>query len=127
MGAVPGSACWTYSGAADVHRLQALVAFGNREYDTLALAERAVALALDRAEVDENIIAVFARDKAEALGGIEPFHGPDFLSRTDLFDTLAAGTQFHGEEAGQENTDEQACPQRGLVHCHQGGYALHDA
>src|SRR5258706_10752177 len=43
--------------------------------DLLALAERAHAGALDRGDMDEDVLAAAGRlDEAKALGGVEEFH-----------------------------------------------------
>ena len=41
----------------------------------VAVLERAVAVALNRREVDEDIVPAFTLDEAEALLRVEPFHG----------------------------------------------------
>jgi hypothetical protein len=59
----------------DVTGLQSLWAALDRELDALPFVQRAVTLALDRGEVDENIFAPFARNESIALRGIEPLDG----------------------------------------------------
>ena len=58
--------------------LQALVALHDRELDALALDQNAVALAANRPEVHEDVVAAVTGDKAEALGGVEPLHRAGF-------------------------------------------------
>src|SRR5207248_78609 len=60
---------------ANVLRLFSLAAGSDVELNTLTFVERLVATPLDVGEVDEHIIAVFPRDKAEALLRIEELHG----------------------------------------------------
>jgi hypothetical protein len=45
------------------------------ELNALAFIKVLETIALDGGEVDENIRATFARDKAKALGSIEPLDG----------------------------------------------------
>jgi hypothetical protein len=52
-----------------------LAARGDIEFDVLTLVEGLVALALDVGEVDEHVVAVFTRDEAVALLGVEELHG----------------------------------------------------
>src|SRR5688500_11835716 len=47
------------------------------ELDLLPLVERAVAGRLDRAEVHEDVFALFRADEAIALVSVEPLDGPD--------------------------------------------------
>lgn len=94
------------SGAADIHRLQALVAFSKRENDALAFTQGTMTLALDRAEVYENIITVFTGDKTEALGRVEPFDRPDFLSGANICAGLVASAEIDGEHAGSKDADK---------------------
>lgn len=48
------------------------------EAELLAFLDRAEACAFDGADVDEDILAaIIGLDEAEALGGVEPFHGAD--------------------------------------------------
>jgi hypothetical protein len=42
------------------------------ELNALPLCEFAVAGGVDGAEVDENVLAIFLRDEAEAFGGVKP-------------------------------------------------------
>src|SRR6478736_424685 len=64
-----------FSDCADVLRLFALTTGGNVKLDALTLFERAVAVALDRGEVDEHVVPALARDEAETLVGVEPLDG----------------------------------------------------
>ncbi len=60
----------------DVASLGALLALGRLELDTRALGERLEALGLDRAEVDEHVLAALVRgDEAIPLRIVEPFNG----------------------------------------------------
>src|SRR5207248_9476915 len=60
----------------DVPSLGALLALGRLELDARALGERLEALGLDRAEVDEHVLAALVRgDEAIPLRVVEPFHG----------------------------------------------------
>ena len=58
----------------NVGRLRALLAIDNVELDFLVLVKGLITVHLDRAEMDENVLALFGRDEAEALGAVEPFH-----------------------------------------------------
>jgi hypothetical protein len=57
----------------DVAGLKTLGALFDGELDLLAFLQVLEAFALDRREVDKDIIAAFASEKAIALGPIEPF------------------------------------------------------
>ena len=61
-----------------VLRLEAFLALGHREFNTLALFQITEAIATDRAEVDEYIFAAIAGDESETLSAIEPFYGSLF-------------------------------------------------
>jgi hypothetical protein len=63
------------SDSADVLRLFALTTGGNVELDALTLFERTVSVALDRGEVNEDVVAALTRDEAETLVGVEPLDG----------------------------------------------------
>ena len=64
------------SNDAYVAGLVALAARADLEFDGLAfLKRRFVVSALDIGVVDEDVIAVLSGDEAEALGGVEEFHG----------------------------------------------------
>ena len=60
----------------DVIGLRAFLALGLGEFDLLPVDQRAMSLANDRAEVDEQVFAVRALDEAVALAAIEPLHRP---------------------------------------------------
>src|SRR5690606_40527096 len=55
--------------------LQALLALHDLEGHLLAFLQRLEAGALDRTEVDEEVLAAFRGDEAEALGVVEPLDG----------------------------------------------------
>src|SRR5439155_24685867 len=59
----------------DVRRLQALLALHDFELDLLTLGQRLVALGLNRAEVDEDILALTPLDESIALLVRKPLHG----------------------------------------------------
>src|SRR5688572_29686302 len=65
----------------DLVRLQPLLSLHDDEGHLLAFLQALEALALDRAEMHEHVIAILAADEAEALGIVEPFHGPGFAVR----------------------------------------------
>jgi len=54
--------------------LKAFLAFHDFEADLLAFFQRLEAAGLDGAEVNEQVFAGLAADKAKAFGVIEPFH-----------------------------------------------------
>ena len=58
----------------DVGSLRATRTFDNLELDILTLIERLEAFVLDCGEMDEYIIAAFARDEAVAFLRTEPFY-----------------------------------------------------
>src|ERR1700742_4013635 len=60
--------------SADVLRLPALGALHDVELHGLAFLQRAEAVALDGAEMHENVIARAAAQKAETLGIVEPLN-----------------------------------------------------
>src|SRR5436190_8662963 len=61
---------------ANVRGLQALLALLHFEFDALVFGERLEAVALDVAEVGEEVGAArVLRDEAEALALVEPLHG----------------------------------------------------
>jgi len=63
-------------GLADVRRLQALRALGHVELQRLTLGERLEAVALNRGEVDEHVLAAIRLgDETKALRLVEPLHG----------------------------------------------------
>jgi hypothetical protein len=62
--------------AVNYNHVAGLRAFGtllNREFNLLAFFEVLEAFTLNSREVDEDIRAAFASEKAEALASIEPF------------------------------------------------------
>src|SRR5262249_12730486 len=59
---------------ADVLRFFALLSRADVELDALTLVERAIALTLNRREVDEHIRLVFPSDEPVALLRAEPLH-----------------------------------------------------
>src|SRR3546814_110607 len=71
--------------------LQALLALHDLERDLLAFLQRLEAAALDRAEMDEQVLAAFRGDEAEALGVVEPLDGTGL---TIGHDVLLLGTVF---------------------------------
>src|SRR5688572_29856611 len=58
----------------DVGRLAALRALGHVEADLLTLVQGAVALLLDRGEVDENVDTVSHVNETVSFGGIKPLN-----------------------------------------------------
>src|SRR3546814_18974972 len=58
--------------------LQALLALHDGEADLLAFRQALEALGPDRAEMDEDILAILAADKSEDLCIVEPLHGSGF-------------------------------------------------
>src|SRR6476620_5208546 len=63
------------SDGADVLRLFTLATGGNVELDALTLFQRTVSVALNRGEVNEDVVAALTRDEAETLVGVEPLDG----------------------------------------------------
>jgi hypothetical protein len=61
--------------------LQALLALHYLEADLLAFLQALEAVALNRAEMHENIRAIVTADEAETLGVVEPFDGTDLTIR----------------------------------------------
>jgi len=71
-----GSADVAVSNDTYVAGLVALATRADLEFDGLAFLKRPfVVSALDIGAVDEEVIAVFSGDEAEALAGVEEFHG----------------------------------------------------
>ena len=69
------SVCESYLDLADGGSLKlAILARGDLELDGLALVEGLEAVHLDLAVMDEQIVAVLARDEAVALVGVEPLN-----------------------------------------------------
>src|SRR5947208_9968379 len=58
-----------------IRRLQSFRTLDQIEFDLRAFGERAKALALDRAEVNENVLSALGGDEAIALRIVEPLHG----------------------------------------------------
>ena len=58
----------------NVRGLQALGAADDFELDRLAVVQRAIAIRLDRGEMDENVLPGLALDEAIAFAGVEPLH-----------------------------------------------------
>ena len=58
---------------ADRFGLRSFGSIDNRKTDALTFCQRFETLALDRAEVDEYVRTVLARDEAKALGVVKPF------------------------------------------------------
>src|SRR5207342_2738893 len=64
------------AGENDVRRLRALLALLRHELDLRTLGKGLEALALDAAEVNEEVLAAVVRgDEAIPLGVVEPLHG----------------------------------------------------
>ena len=61
--------------------LQTLLALHNLEGDLLAFLQALEAIALDRAEMHENVRAIVTADEAETLGVVEPLDGTDLTIR----------------------------------------------
>src|SRR5579872_2198736 len=60
--------------AFDVCRLQAFGSLRDLKTHFGALFERTIAVALDRREVHEDVLAALSLDKAIAFGGVEPLY-----------------------------------------------------
>jgi hypothetical protein len=58
----------------NVGGLQALGAADDLKLDRLAVVQRAIAIRLDRGEMDENVLSGLALDETKALAGIKPLH-----------------------------------------------------
>src|SRR5215217_5814396 len=76
-----------YLSGGDVRSLKALVALHDFELDALPLGQRAVAVHLNRAVVDEDVVSPLSLDEAVALLVREPLdrafsHASSFYSRT---------------------------------------------
>jgi hypothetical protein len=65
----------------NVGSLQALGAADNLEFNGLTLIERAIAVRLNRGEMDENVLARLALDKTKALTSVKPLHCSLFFHR----------------------------------------------
>ena len=68
-----------------VGSLQALGATHDLELNGLALIERAIAVGLNRREMDENVLAALALDESKALAGVKPLHCSLFFHRCVSF------------------------------------------
>src|SRR5690349_24136617 len=79
---------------ADVLRFVTLLAASDVELDALAFLEGLVAIGLDRGEVDEHVVALFARNESVALVRVEKRDGPLCHRNTLLFryDRCHSGT-----------------------------------
>src|SRR5688572_12271403 len=71
-GGCRGCAVCRSAGFGHVRRLTAALAGDDIELDPFALVQRAKARALDRGEVDEDVLARAVGDETEALGLVEP-------------------------------------------------------
>ena len=58
--------------------LQTLLALDDRESHLLTFFEALEAIGFDRAEVNEDVFAIFTADKTKALGIVEPLDGTGF-------------------------------------------------
>jgi hypothetical protein len=94
------SANWGY-----VLRLEAFLALGHREFNTLSLFQIAEAIATDSAEVHEHIFAAIAGDESEALSAIEPFNG-------SLFSVSHGDLELLSSNFGSRVPTRQAIPSR---------------
>jgi hypothetical protein len=65
----------------NVGSLQALGAPDNLEFNGLTLIERAIAVRLNRGEMDENVLAALALDETKAFAGVKPLHCSLFFHR----------------------------------------------
>jgi hypothetical protein len=59
----------------DVYGLCSLRAIFNRELHFLILLQAAIAIHLNRREVDEHVLSTIMSNKSVALRGVEPFNG----------------------------------------------------
>src|SRR3546814_18111349 len=82
----------------------ALLALHDLERGLLAFLQRLEAAALDRAEMDEQVLAAFRGDEAEALGVVEPLDGtgltigPDVLILGTVFEVYRSEERRVGKE-----------------------------
>jgi hypothetical protein len=65
----------------NVGSLQTLGAADNLEFNGLTLIERAIAVRLNRGEMDENVLAALALDETKAFAGVKPLHCSLFFHR----------------------------------------------
>jgi len=61
--------------------LQTLGPTYDLEFNGLALVERAVAIGLNRGEMDENVLSGLALDESEALARVKPLYSSLFLTQ----------------------------------------------
>src|SRR3546814_16918500 len=59
----------------DVFSLQAFLSLRDFKFYFLSFGQRLVAVALDLAEMHEDVFLALALDEAKALGAVEPLHG----------------------------------------------------
>src|SRR5437763_12281138 len=87
--------------------LRAPVALRDLELDPLSLFEGAVAIRLDRGEVDENVLATVDGDKAVSLVRVEPFDGA--LSHSKQLPNIRSGLEPRPCHRGtrRSRTDEK--------------------
>src|SRR3954469_25916124 len=64
------------SGLRHFRRLRSLLPLDDFEFDLIALGERLESVALNRAEVHEDVRTALVRDETVALRIVEPLHGP---------------------------------------------------
>ena len=79
-GFLVGGWVWISGHHRDLFRLQAFLALRHFEFDLLSFSQRAVAVALDLAEMHEDVFLALALDETETLRAIEPLHRPCFAS-----------------------------------------------
>ena len=70
-------------------RLGAFLAVRHSEFDLLAVGKGFEAIALDGAEMNEDIGAIFTLDKAESLGFVKPFNSTSCCRH--MFTCIASG------------------------------------
>jgi hypothetical protein len=63
----------------NVRGLQALGAANDLKFDCLAVAQGAIAIRLDRGEMDENVLSGLALDETKALAGVKPLYSSLFF------------------------------------------------
>jgi hypothetical protein len=69
----------------NVGSLQALGAADNLEFNGLSLIERAIAVRLNRGEMDEYVLTRLALNKTKSLAGVKPLHCSLFFHRCVSF------------------------------------------
>src|SRR5215471_17987973 len=82
----------------DVFRLGSLLALGDVELDLLPFLQAAIAVAGDRAEVHEHVLATLYRDKTVPFVGIEPLHSA--LSHVPSPGVTLFGLRVRGTRVG---------------------------